>query len=71
MDDVMVFSTHKQHFEDLANLLTADNISFKISPFKHKFFSEISLFVLKDGKQVYRPMREKFDAVIKIKRPNP
>ena len=41
MDDTMIFTTHRQYFEDLANLFRAlVQFRFRISPTKYQFFEK-------------------------------
>ena len=75
MDDATIFSRHHQHFQDITDLFKAlIKFRLKISPNKCHFFREQLAymdpkFMLKDGKPLHTPMREKCDAVIKLKAP--
>ena len=75
MDDILIFSTKEQHWEDLANLF-AVLICFglKISPHKCQLFRDKLIymgleFLIKDGTAHYTAMRDKCDAICNMKAP--
>ena len=75
MDDILIFSTKEQHWEDLVNLF-AVIICFglKISPHKCQLFWDKLIymgleFLIKDGTAHYTTMRDKCDAIRNMKAP--
>ena len=75
MDDILIFSTKEQHWEDLANLFKVlVHFGLKISPHKCQLFCDkfiyIGLeFLIKDGIAHYTAMRDKFDTIRNMKAP--
>ena len=69
MDDILIFSTKEQHWEDLANLFTVlIKFGLKISPHKCQLFHDKSIymgleFLIKNGTAHYTAMRDKCDAI--------
>ena len=75
MDDILIFSTKEQHWEDLANFF-AVLICFglKISPHKCQLFRDKLIymgleFLIKDRTAHYTAMRDKCDAIRNMKAP--
>ena len=75
MDDILIFSTKEQHWEDLVNLF-AVLICFglKISPHKCQLFQDKLIymcleFLIKDGTAHYTTMQDKCDAIRNMKAP--
>ena len=75
MDDILIFSTKEQHWEDLANLFAVIiRFGLKISPHKCQLFWDKLIymgleFLIKDGKAHYTTMRDKCDANCNMKAP--
>ena len=75
MDDVLIFSTKEQHWEDLANLFAVlTRFGLKISPHKCQLFWDKLIymgleFLIKDGTAHYTAMRDKCDAIRNMKAP--
>ncbi|MCG8625369.1 MAG: RNA-directed DNA polymerase, partial [Proteobacteria bacterium] len=75
MDDILIFSTKEQHWEDLQNLFAVlIKYGLKISPHKCQLFrSELVYmglqFLVKDGVAHYTAMKEKCDAVRNMQTP--
>ena len=75
MDDILIFSTKEQHWEDLANLFEVlIHFGLKISPHKCQLFRDKLVymgleFLIKDGTAHYTAMREKCDAIRNMKVP--
>ena len=76
MDDILIFSTKEQHWEDLAHLLLNLLIKFylKISPHKCQLFRDKLIymgleFLIKDGTAHYTAMKDKCDAIHNMKAP--
>ena len=69
MDDILIFSTKEQHWEDLANLFEVlIHFGLKISPHKCQLFRDKLVymgleFLIKDGTAHYTAMRDKCDAI--------
>ena len=75
LDDILIFSTKEQHWEDLTNLFEV-LICFrlKISPHKCQQFRDKLVymgleFLIKDGTAHYTAMRDKCDAIHNMKAP--
>ena len=75
MDDILIFSTKAQHWEDLANLFQVlICFGLKISPHKCQLFRDKLVymgleFLIKDGTTHYTAMRDKCDAIRNMKAP--
>ena len=75
MDDILIFSTKEQHWEDLANLFEVlICFGLKISPHKCQLFRDKLVymgleFLIKDGTAHYTAMRDKCDAICNMKAP--
>ena len=75
MDDILIFSTKEQHWEDLANLFEVlIRFGLKISPHKCQLFRDKLVymgleFLIKDGTAHYTAMRDKCDAIHNMKAP--
>ena len=69
MDDILIFSTKEQHWEDLANLFSVlIKFGLKISPHKCQLFHNKLIymgleFLIKNGTAHYTAMRDKCDAI--------
>ena len=75
MDDILIFSTKEQHWEDLANLFQVlTKFGLKISPHKCQLFRDKLIymgleFLIKNGTAHYTAMRDKCDAIRNMKAP--
>ena len=75
MDDILIFSTKEQHWEDLKNLLEVlTKFGLKISPHKCQLFRNKLVymgleFLVKNGTSHYTAMRDKCDAIRNMKVP--
>ena len=75
MDDILIFSTKEQHWEDLANLFEVlICFGLKISLHKCQLFRDKLVymgleFLIKDGTAHYTAMRDKCDAIHNMKAP--
>ena len=75
MDDILIFSTKEQHWEDLANLFAVLTcFGLKISPHKCQLFRDKLIymgleFLIKDGTAHYTAMRDKCDTIRNMKAP--
>ena len=75
MDDILIFSTKEQHWEDLANLFQVlTRFGLKISPHKCQLFQDKLVymgleFLIKDGTAHYTTMRDKCDTIRNMKAP--
>ena len=75
MDDILIFSTKEQHWEDLENLFKVlTEYGLKISPHKCQLFRDKLIymgleFLIKDGTAHYTAMRDKCDAIRNMKPP--
>ena len=75
MDDILIFSTKEQHWEDLANLFEVlICFGLKISPHKCQLFRDKLVymgleFLIKDGTAHYTAMRDKCDTIRNMKAP--
>ena len=75
MDDILIFSTKEQHWEDLANLFEVlICLGLKISPHKCQLFRDKLVymgleFLIKDGTAHYTAMRDKCDTIHNMKAP--
>ena len=75
MDDILIFSTKEQHWEDLANLFQVlIRFGLKISPHKCQLFRDKLVymgleFLIKDGTAHYTAMRDKCDTIRNMKAP--
>ena len=75
MDDILIFSTKEQHWEDLANLFQVlIRFGLKISLHKCQLFRDKLVymgleFLIKDGTAHYTAMRDKCDAIRNMKAP--
>ena len=75
MDDILIFSTKEQHWEDLENLFQVlIHFGLKISPHKCQLFRDKLVymgleFLIKDGTAHYTTMRDKCDAIRNMKAP--
>ena len=75
MDDILIFSTKEQHWEDLQNLFAVlIKYGLKISPHKHQLFQNGLIymglqFLVKDGVAHYTVMKEKCDAIRNMQTP--
>ena len=75
MDDILIFSTRQQHWEDLENLFhVLIKFGLKISPHKCQLFQDKLVymgleFLIKDGTAHYTAMRDKCDAIRNMKAP--
>ena len=77
MDDILIFSTRQQHWEDLENLFhVLIKFGLKISPHKCQLFRDKLVymgleFLIKDRTAHYTAMRDKCDAIRNMKAPKP
>ena len=75
MDDILIFSTKEQHWEDLDNLFKVlIKYGLKISPHKCKLFCNELVYmglqsIVKDGVAHYTAMKEKCDAIRNMQTP--
>ena len=75
MDDILIFSTKEQPWEDLVNLFQIlIRFGLKISPHKCQLFRDKLIymdleFLIKDGTAHYTTMRDKCDAIHNMKAP--
>ena len=75
MDDILIFSTKEQHWEDLDNLFKVlIKYDLKISPHKYQLFCNELVymglqFIVKDGVAHYTAMKEKCDAIRNMQTP--
>ena len=75
MDDILIFSTKDQHWEDLENLFhVLIRFGLKISPHKCQLFRKELVymglqFLVKDGKAHYTAMKDKCDAIRNMQAP--
>ena len=75
MDDILIFSTKEQHWEDLDNLFKVlVKYGLKISPHKCQLFRNELVymglqFIVKDGVAHYTAMKEKCDAIRNMQTP--
>ena len=75
MDDILIFSTKEQHWEDLANLFTVlirfglKILSHKCQLFRDKLIYMGLEFLIKNGTAHYTAMRDKCDAIRNMKVP--
>ena len=75
MDDILIFSTKEQHWEDLDNLFKVlVKYGLKISPHKCQLFRNELVymglqFIVKDGVAHYTAMKEKCDAIHNMQTP--
>ena len=75
MDDILIFSTKEQNWEDLANLFTVlIRFGLKISPHKCQLFRDKLIymgleFLIKDGTAHYTAVLDKCDAIRNMKAP--
>ena len=75
MDDILIFSTKEQHWEDLKNLFSVlIKFGLKISPHKCQLFCNKLIymgleFLVKNGTAHYTAMRDKCDAIRNMKAP--
>ena len=75
MDNILIFSTKEQHWEDLENLFAVFTcFGLKISPHKCQLFRDKLIymgfeFLIKDGTAHYTAMRDKCDAIRNMKAP--
>ena len=75
MDDILIFSTKEQHWEDLANLFKVlIRFGLKISPHKCQLFRDKLVymgleFLIKDRTAHYTAMRDKCEAIRNMKAP--
>ena len=75
MDDILIFSTKEQHWEDLQNLFQVlIKYGLKISPHKCQLFRNELVymglqFLVKDGVAHYTAMKEKCDAIRNMQTP--
>ena len=75
MDDILIFSTREQHWEDLANLFEVlICFGLKISPHKCQLFRDKLVnmgleFLIKDGTAHYTAMCDKCDVIRNMKAP--
>ena len=75
MDDILIFSTKEQHWEDLANLFSVlIRFGLKISPHKCQLFRDKLIymgleFLIKDRTAHYTAMHDKCDAICNMKAP--
>ena len=75
MDDILIFSTKEQHWEDLQNLFAVlIKYGLKISPHKCQLFRNELIymglqFLVKDGVAHYTTMKEKCDAIRNMQTP--
>ena len=75
MDDILIFSTRQQHWEDLENLFhVLIKFGLKISPHKCQLFRDKLIymgleFLIKDGTAHYTAMCDKCDAIRNMKAP--
>ena len=77
MDDIIIFSTKEQHWEDLPNLFAVlIKYGLKISPHKCPLFRNELIymgiqFLVKDGVAHYTAMKEKCDTIRNMHTPKP
>ena len=75
MDDILIFSTKEQHWDDLANLFKVlIKFGLKISPHKCQLFRDKLIymgleFLIKNGTAHYMAMHDKCDAIRNMKAP--
>ena len=75
MDDVLIFSTEEEHWEDLQNLFQVlIKYGLKISPHKCQLFQNELIYmglqcIVKDGVAHYSAMKEKCDAIRNMQTP--
>ena len=75
MDDILIFSTKEQHWEDLANLFEVlIHFGLKISLHKFQLFRDKLVytgleFLIKDRTAHYTAMRDKCDTIRNMKAP--
>ena len=75
MDDILIFSTKEQHWQDLENLFDIlIQYGLKISPHKCQLFRDKLIymgleFLIKDGTTHYTAMRDKCDTIRNMKPP--
>ena len=75
MDDILIFSTKEQHWEDLDNLFKVlIKYGLKISPHKCQLFKRELVymglqFIVKDGVPHYTAMKDKCDAIRNMQTP--
>ena len=70
MDDILIFSTREQHWEDLANLFEVlICFGLKCQLFQDKLVYMGLEFLIKDGTAHYTAMRDKCDAIRNMKAP--
>ena len=75
MNNILIFSTKEQHWEDLANFFTVlIRYRLKISPHKCQLFHDKLIymgleFLIKDGTAHYMAMRDKCNAIHNMKAP--
>ena len=75
MDDILIFSTKEQHWEDLTNLFKVlIKFGLKISPHKCQLFRDKLIymgleFLIRNGTAHYTAMRDKCDAIRNMKAP--
>ena len=75
MDDILIFSTKEQHWEDLQNLFAVlIKYGLKISPHKCQLFRNRLIymglqFFVEDGIVHYTAMKEKCDAIRNMQTP--
>ena len=75
MDDILIFSTKEQHWDDLQNLFAVlIKYGLKISPHKCQLFQNELIymglqFLVKDGVAHYTAMKEKCDAIRNMQTP--
>ena len=73
MDDILIFSTKEQHWEDLANLFAVlIQYGLKILPHKCQLFRDKLIymglkFLIKNKTMHYTAMKDNFDAIRNIK----
>ena len=73
MDDILIFSTKEEHWEDLQNLFKVlIEYGLKISPYKCQLFRDKLIymgleFLIKDGTAHYTAMRDKCDTIRNMK----
>ena len=73
MDDILIFSTKEQHWEDLANLFNVlIKFGLKISLHKCQLFRDKLIdmgleFLIKNGTAHYMAMRDKCDTIRNMK----
>ena len=75
MDDILIFSTKEQHWQDLENLFDVlIQYGLKISPHKCQLFRDRLIymgleFLIKDSTAHYTAMRDKCDTIQNMKPP--